>query len=246
MSFDGEAIQQIVDLAPPKQLQIDGRQYVSRPVYLLPEPKTAFYGPDLLRITSLSGVVDYVSKFPDPILKGTDAIAGLFVPDHTQVHVVGNLQENGVRPVWLVSQFIREQRLAGVGSYDELDALMISILTGFVDTPARKTLLSLFSQIKVEDGADVSDDGMTINVTLKTGISVVKRDQVSSIFELRPHRVFPEIPQPPTTYVLRLRRSGGDVEAGLFPSQDTGWKNEAIDSIKAYLNQKLPNIPIIG
>ena len=86
----------------------------------------------------------------------------------------------------------------------------------------------------------VADDGMTQQVTARSGISLVQQVPVPNPVELVPFRTFTEIEQPASPFVFRMRRDGDAIMAALFAADADMWKREAILNIRDYFGSELP------
>lgn len=96
---------------------------------------------------------------------------------------------------------------------------------------------------------NVSDDGLTQTINVRAGITRVGEVDVPNPVTLRPFRTFPEIEQPASQYVLRLRsggKGGGPPECALFGVDSGLWEIEAIALIKSWLQERLPGFTVIA
>lgn len=86
--------------------------------------------------------------------------------------------------------------------------------------------------------------------TSRKGVSLVGAEKAPNPIRLQPYRTFPEVDQPASDYIFRLRKKDG-VEMALFKTADNRWELEAINSIKDYLEVMfaaggITGIPIIS
>lgn len=94
------------------------------------------------------------------------------------------------------------------------------------------------SQIRIEGGADLSDNGVSQTVTIKEGATLSKAE-VPSPAELRPYRTFLEVDQPSSPFVFRINRRG---ECALFEADGGIWKHEAMENVSQYLVNELKEL----
>ena len=233
------AINKILSLAPRQQLEIGGRKYTNGkidPVYLpIPKPLT---------IHTLSGIMDYITKDTDPAEEGNKFI---HVISPTMVKVYGGFYCASFyeRPEYLTAEF--EPAPYKQGSYFGLEDFIIGLQAYFVPTETSAKILELLCNLKDESSVNFNDSGITQTVTAKTGISLVQTVPVPNPIKLRPFRTFPEIDQPESLFVFRLKQQKEQPPAcGLWEADNKQWKVEAINNIAKWLQAKLPDVSIIA
>lgn len=227
-----EAIEYVVGLRQPKAEVVNGRALVIRDggIDHLESPASMAKA---LEFHSLSGLVGYVASKHDD------------VPDNTALVVDG---PEGVR---LIGELTREFRQREVlaeavpylspgflfGQYLDTERFIVALQTCFEPGLAVDGILKVVGNIVAENVANVSDDGVTQQVTARAGIARKTDVAVPNPVVLNPYRTFPEVAQPPSRYVLRLRRgSEGELPtAALFEVQDNRWKHDAVASIELHL-----------
>ncbi len=64
--------------------------------------------------------------------------------------------------------------------------------------------------------------------------------------ELQPLRTFPEIEQPSSRFILRLRAGERGPDVALFPGDGGDWELKAIGGITAFLREALPKAVIVS
>ena len=97
-------------------------------------------------------------------------------------------------------------------------------------------ILACASSIRIEGGGDLTDNGISQQVTVKEGAATLTKAEVPSPAELRPYRTFLEVEQPASPFVFRINKRG---ECALFEADGGLWKNEAVESILNYLTGEL-------
>ena len=131
--------------------------------------------------------------------------------------------------------------------FRSLESFIIGLQAYFVQDENTAALLKVVGNIKDEQVQQFSDDGRTQTVTVKTGLSLASLVEVPNPITLRPFRTFPEIEQPESLFVFRMRQQEKQPPAcGLWEADNKLWKVTAIKSIAAWLHEKLPDIPIIA
>lgn len=195
--------------------------------------------PDVLKMRTLSGLVDFITANRDGLDLSTLVI---HVESPTHVSLCGPLSHaTEQRPVYVTS----EPLLPDLRLEDYLDAerFNLQLQFGFVDTQGRKDLLAFIASIRQESSVETEDDGVTQRVTAKAGIARVAEVPAPNPIILRPYRTFPEIEQPECTFILRMKQ--GPL-CGLWDGDGGAWRNTAMHSIKTYLRAALPEMAILA
>ena len=80
------------------------------------------------------------------------------------------------------------------------------------------------------------------------GVAFKDASKVSPYWTLLPYRTFREVDQPASLFLLRLSKSGGDKPRfALYEADGGSWQIEAVERIKSYLEDALPQgVAIIG
>ncbi|OSA97223.1 hypothetical protein B2H85_16310, partial [Clostridium botulinum] len=60
---------------------------------------------------------------------------------------------------------------------------------------------------------------------------------------LAPYRTFPEVQQPTSKFIFRMQQGP---KAAIFEADGGAWRNQAMQSIKAYLQEELKEIQNIN
>jgi hypothetical protein len=122
----------------------------------------------------------------------------------------------------------------------------IMIQSCFVPTDDSALLLKVAGNIQDSAVKQVGDDGVKQAVTMKTGVAQIENVIVPNPVLLSPYRTFPELKQPISKFVFRMK-SGPT--AAIFEADAGAWKAEAMNRIKEYLEKELggiENIKIIS
>jgi hypothetical protein len=233
------AINKLLDLANPVTFDFGGRMYTSKGLVPVKEPL-----PYPLTVHTLSGLADYLTKKIDAL--NTETLV-LHVGSPTEVNLLGYLQGASFceRAEFISAVF--EPPQFRMGDYASLESFLIGIQAYFVQDANTAALLKVIGNIKDESVVNFSDNGVTQAVTAKTGISMVEITPVPNPVTLRPFRTFPEIEQPEGLFVFRMRQQEKQAPAcGLWEADNKQWKIEAVKGIAAWLQERLPEIPIIA
>jgi len=236
-----EAIEKILDLGKIEQVVIDWRNYTSK--VLVPVKKPT---PNVLTVHTLSGLVDYLTGEIDGP-KETQKNHFIHVVDPCHVDISATFKGDSFfeRPYFVAAVF--DPPAIQSGQHASLESFIIGLQAYFVQDEHTAALLKLVGNIKDESVTQFTDDGRTQAVTARTGISLTEIAPVPNPVVLRPFRTFPEIEQPESLFVFRLRQQEKQAPAcGLWEADNKLWKVEAIKSIATWLREKLPGVKIIA
>lgn len=233
-----EAIDRIIELNRPEVIEIDNRKYSPSGLNRILDPI-----PEMLKIHTLTGLVDYYKKFIDKDDEKTPI--AIHVVSHNQVDIIGSLKGAFlVRPCFLTA--INEKPSYQFGNRDPLETFIVRIQSMFVQDETTALILKLVSNLKQEDSINNADDGVSQEVTIKTGIAKVEDVTLPNPVTLKPYRTFLEVEQPESKFVFRMDKVHGLVHCSLYEADGGGWELDAIETIKAWLSDNIIDTPIIA
>ncbi|MBZ4301937.1 hypothetical protein LAJ58_11255, partial [Streptococcus pneumoniae] len=108
--------------------------------------------------------------------------------------------------------------------------------TNFIDDNDRGTLLEFASALKIENGAEIEDNGVSQVATVKTGVASLAKGKAPNPVTLRPYRTFSEVEQPASLFVFRIDKQAN---MALFEADGKRWVADAVGNIAAYLKEQL-------
>jgi len=219
-----EALQYLIGLGEATKHFVGDQVYSDKPLHLIRQPVAK-----PLVVRNLTGLVDYLRSNYDEL----DSVL-VHVESPTEVSVYSTFSRDFER-----NHYIQASALLPVipfGRFLDLEAFNILIQSCFVPNDDRANVLRIVGNVKEENVTTVGDDGVTQQVTAKTGIATVGNVLVPNPVRLKPYRTFVEVVQPESEFVFRMR-SGP--EAALFEADGGAWKLEAIQRIKEYLAEAL-------
>lgn len=123
-------------------------------------------------------------------------------------------------------------------NYQDHDTARIKLNACFMETEDRDYVLQLLSSIVKGEQAEVKDNGITQSVKVQTGVQLSAMKTIKPVVKLKPYRTFPEIDQPESDFLLRIK----DDEVGIFEADGGMWQLEAKMRIKAYLEERLADL----
>lgn len=234
-----EALEYLVNLGYEKEpiVRVGGLGVYSKERLIRMEQPLA----DSLIVSTLTGLVDYIKNNIDKV----DGELLIHVKSHKDVRLYSPLNVDKQRDRFLVAEAILPDNIV----YDRfLDTEQFNIMlqSSFVDKGSRAALLTYTALTQDEAVKTVGDNGVSQQVTVKTGVATLEQAIVPNPVELAPYRTFPEVEQPLSKFIFRMQEGP---KAALFEADGGAWRNEAIKNIKEYLAKELEefkNVKIIA
>lgn len=120
--------------------------------------------------------------------------------------------------------------------YMDYEKFIIDLQTCFGNDTAsnRNRLIALVSNISKSDESGITDNGISQTFTVKTGVALKSKDTFVNPVMLSPYRTFPEIEQPLSPFVFRVREGRNGIECALFESNSGIWQQTATERIREY------------
>lgn len=108
----------------------------------------------------------------------------------------------------------------------------------------REDVTKVASNIVSTQEATFSDDGISQQVVMKTGVTKKENAIIPNPVRLIPYRTFLEVEQPESEFVFRITEGRGGVPFFKLVAADGGrWEAVAVDNVKSYLVEALADIP---
>lgn len=214
-------IDKICDLTRPEKLEIGGRVYIENGYNLLKNPE-----PKPLITHSLASIAEYAkdSELADNLI--------IHIESPVQVSLYSALETNLMQQhTFMVAKYEAPQ--FNFGQWIELEKFIINLQAQFLYNTDRDRILQVVGNLKDENIRTVGDDGITQQVTAKTGLGSVGNVIVPNPVKLIPFRTFPEVDQPDGDFIFRMKSMGGPVGivCSLTPADGEDWKLTAIGRI---------------
>lgn len=231
-SFLRDAIDRIVGLAAPYTMEANGHTFCSK---ALVEVKADEYAPTAYEVDTLDALVKLI------LTEGLTLGRRLYVRVDSARKVTVTTTYNGGElrnPYQRFPLYEAVSDVPGVtiGNLMSQEQAIVELQSLYAVTPDRDYLLSLLSRIDVNQGVSSVDNGISQEVSVKTGAVLKEQTMVQPIVHLQPYRTFLEVEQPVSDFLLRVSKEG---EPTLFEADGGAWKLEAKRSIAAYLAEKL-------
>lgn len=234
-SFLKDAIDRIVELATPFTLETrDGHRFCSanlrevKPEVELPARYSVDTLEALVKLIRTEGVAQA------PLLYVRVDSAQRVMVDTTYTHK--EYAEFSRLPLY---EAVSDVPSISVNESISQERAIVELQSLYAITEGRDYLLSLLSRIDVNQGVSSVDNGISQEVSVKTGAVLKEQQTVQPIVHLQPYRTFLEVEQPASDFLLRLDKEG---RPALFEADGGAWKLEAKRNIATYLGEKLADL----
>ncbi|MFA0816003.1 MAG: hypothetical protein ACC608_09480 [Anaerofustis sp.] len=223
-----EAIEKIISLSAPNIIDRCGNEFSDKKLTLIESPLI-----EPVEINTLSGFVSAIKKE----IATEDLLLPIMVhiADHASVYArcAANPTER-TREI----PFIAKAQFVGFnfGLKMDIESMIIGLKSRFIQTDERDALIKCIGSITEENSATASDDGISQNVTVKTGVALKEDLKINPIVKLAPYRTFIELNQPESEFLIRLSEG---LQAALYEADGGAWKIAARKNIGAFLALEL-------
>ena len=229
--LDASFIEKVNDLAKVEKIEVAGRPYTTKQIHPVMEPTVT-----PLALHTLTGVVDFCADF------FADMGAAPFA-----CHVVSDQQVDVIsRPYGPFNQrdkyatsspFKLEHRF---DRYMPVEDFVIYLQSMFVQDETALQILKVVGNLTQGSETNVADDGITQRVTAKAGVARVAVVDLPNPVTLRPYRTFPDVEQPASKFVLRIKADKDDgPRCALYEADGGAWRTWAVATIKEFLERRL-------
>lgn len=229
-----EALEYIVGLKEPTVEMYNGEYYSDKPLHRVEDyiPKASS-----VTVRTLTSLIDY-------IMANIDCMAEkmiVAVESPTTVRLYSKLDENRDREYLMTAEaFLPEFRF---GQFIDQESFCIALQSKFIPNEDRELLLKFAGTVEAGTVAQYGDDGVTQKATVKTGLASKGEAIIPNPVTLVSYRTFLEIEQPASDFIFRMREGRGGVECAIFEADGGAWQIEAMQYIKAFLQDALKDMP---
>ena len=233
-----EALTYIAGLATqaekPEILDINGKTYCNRNLTRYDKEPMA----DPIKATTLTSLVDYIKESREEL---RDRMI-IQVVDATTVKLYSGLTKEREREELFVAVALLPRFDYGT-EYNQ-ESFLVSLQSCFTGDGDRESVAVLASNITNMQQQTFSDDGISQQATIRTGITTKENAIVPNPVHLVPYRTFLEVEQPGSDFVFRVSEGRGGEPTFKLVSADGGlWKSQAVENVKNYLIEALKDIP---
>lgn len=220
-----------VELSQKQQVtyEIDGKIYFDRDRANLTELEPIKRAA-ALSVNTLSGLVGYIKRKFD---HEENQELLINVEEAAYIKVYSQLDADRKRESLIDSKAVLDR--FPYGQFIDSEQFIIKIQSLFQRTDNADRIINLASSIRINEGSDLTDNGISQQVTVRQGVDV-RKEEVPNPIELKPFRTFLEVDQPESAFVFRLDKQG---RCALFEADGGIWKNEAMYNIREYLEEEL-------
>ena len=232
-SFLKDAIDRIVELATPFTLETrDGHRFCSTNLY---EVKPEVDIPARYSVDTLEALIKLIRT------EGIDHSPRLYVRVDSARRVMVDSTYTG-RDYAIYSRLPLYEAVSDVPGITTNQSMtqeqaVVELQSLYAVTEDRDYLLALLSRIDVNQGVSSVDNGISQEVSVRTGAVLKEQQTVQPIVHLQPYRTFLEVEQPASDFLLRLDKDG---RPALYEADGGAWKLEAIANIRTWLIENLP------
>lgn len=232
LNADFKELKNTIELAADKRhfIGTDGREYfIDGDGMIQINDTPRILAP--IKLNQLSSLIDFLE------VEGTDNKSFIQVVSPTRVEVWGSLARTGTpqgdRPLYAVVNAITDD--IDFNNFMLQGDMIIMLQQKFTATDDRAALLQLVGNLQDSDVKTQTDDGVSQQVTIKSGVASVSEAKVPNPVELAPYRTFQEITQPVSKFIFRMREG---MQSALFEADGNQWQVEAKQAIKQYLTEE--------
>lgn len=226
-----EAIEKILSLAPVEKFNFSGREYASEQLTPVKPPVQSD-----LDVITLTAIEDYYRDNPDGAALA-ESIVHVVAPHRVQV--LSKVSADWFQRHAYLDATTKPEQFR-FGQYISVEQFMISLQTYFVQDATTVLLMQVIGNLVEETSVKVLDDGVTQQVTAKSGIARVADIILPNPVELAPYRTFREIEQPVSKFIFRLKKGNDGTSVALFEADGGNWQNECIIRVRDWLRVHLP------
>lgn len=191
-----------------------------------------------IKATTLTSLVDYIKESREEL---RDRMIIQVVSATKVLLYSGLLAERDRETLFEVNALLPQFEYGH--EYDQ-ESFLVAMQSCFQKTDDREAVTILASNIVNTQQATFSDDGISQQAVIKTGVTTKDNALVPNPVNLIPYRTFLEVPQPASDFVFRISEGRGGAPAFKLVAADGGlWKSQAVDNVKNYLVKALADVP---
>jgi len=222
--------------ATPVELTVHGRRYTSHQIHPVNEPE-----PKCLGVSTLTALVEYLTKNVDG-LTIKDLIC--HVESHERVTIRSRLMGDFLqRAAYIQANAPAAACQFAFGQFMTAETMVIKMQACFVDTEGRALVLAYVGNVREDNVRTTGDDGITQEITVRSGVANVEAVVLPNPVELCPYRTFNEIAQPSSDFVFRAQKGPA---FALFEADNGAWKGQAMQDIKSFMEDNVPGLQVIA
>ena len=216
------------------QIEINGRTYCTKDLRRYDAADKA----EPIKATTLTSLVDYIKESREEL---RDRMIIQVVSATKVLLYSGLLAERDRETLFEVNALLPQFEYGR--EYDQ-ESFLVAMQSCFQKTDDREAVTIMASNIVNTQQGTFSDDGVSQQAIIKTGVTTKDAAFVPNPVSLIPYRTFLEVPQPASDFVFRISEGRGGAPAFKLVAADGGlWKSQAVDNVKNYLVKALADVP---
>lgn len=240
--MDGTAVKEIAALkgAEQKTVIIDGKTYSDKDLKIIVnDPR-----PSPLKFLSLTALVEYIKSECEDFSAGKI----FFLVDN--INHVSLVQEySGERKARTVFAEVNPitTDVFPFGKWMDIESMIINAKTFFLPGTDLDEIVALLSSVSKDSAVDTKDDGVTQQVNVRVGIrgALTEKKDSKGIYKLAARRIFPEVDQPVSEFIFRMRASD-PVTTAIFEADGGAWKLDALSNIRSWIENQGLGITVLA
>lgn len=245
-----EAIEKIISLAPPNEIEFNGHTYTDKPLHRLTPPAA-----ECVAISTLQGLVDLYAADLDTVRTAASVLVHVTSP--TSVEIVSRETDSYARRhLWAKAEYPKDIQRFPFGAFLAPENFIIAVQAGFQRVKVEKDdgtmaqdldyVLKTVSAISSGATQTSEDDGISQTVNMRRGIVLKGTETLKGRVDLAPYRTFPEIDQVLSQFIFRAQGDEQNIRLALFEADGGRWRLGVVAGIAKWLAGKFGASPIIS
>lgn len=241
MDMTRDFIEKLQEMDAPHivETELNGLKFCDKKLYRVQKEAKAA----ALLTETLTSIVDYIKSGADSNALKDSGRFIVHINDYNSVELLKELNSDKDRDCLVKAKF--ETGSFDFGEFVPVEQFIISLQAAFVQDENTAKLLQFVSSIKSDSSVQQNDDGVGQSVEVRRGISLAQKVTAPNPVTLHPYRTFPEVEQPESRFVFRIKHTDSGAFAALFPADGDRWKHTAITSIADYFKDNLGGTGVI-
>lgn len=213
----------------PKVLEINGKTYCDKDLTRYDEEPIA----KAIEASTLTAMLDYIKNCKSELRKSM--IIQVVNPRKVMLYS-GLTAERNREYLFTSTAIVPDFRY---DTWYDQERFLIEMQANFNISPDLEAILKVAGNVEAKTTANYGDDGISQKTTIKQGIASKADVLVPNPVTLIPYRTFLEVLQPASEFVFRIRDNGGKPEFKIVEAEGGLWRNEAMQNIKRFLEERL-------
>lgn len=244
-----EAIERILELAPPTITKHEGLEYSNQDLIPILPPQ-----PSVVHVSTLQGLAGLYHGNLDRIIE-TQVLVHVTSPTTVEL----SARDSDVysrRRVWAVAEYPNACKLFPFGAFLDPEQFIIWAQVCFQRVKIERDngemakdldyVLKTASKISAGKERINEDDGISQTVQVKAGVTLRTEETLKPIVNLAPYRTFAEIDQVVSKFIFRAQGNENGAKLALIEADGGRWRLDATAAIVKWLSSELPDLDIIS